>query len=59
MVERRYKALARQLSTLLTFGRGNSSLVLTRALIVYSEIYKPFLPNSPAQVVSGKNKQST
>jgi len=58
MVERRYKALARELSTFPN-NRGNSSLVTTRALVVNHEMYKPFLLNSRAQGVSGKNEQST
>jgi len=40
-------------------NRGNSSLVLTRALFVNNEIYKPFVLNSRAQGVFGKNEQST
>jgi len=34
-------------------------LVLTRALFVNNEIYKPFLLNSREQRISGKNQQST
>jgi len=36
-----------------------STFVLTRALFANNEIYKPFLLNSRAQRVSGKNEQLT
>jgi len=42
-----------EVSTLAFDNSGNSSLALTRAL------FKPFLLNSRAQGVSGKNEQST
>ena len=55
MAERTYNVLALELRMLLTFdNRGNSPLVLTRALFVNNEIYKPFVLNSRAQGISGK-----
>jgi len=50
-------ALTRELSTFVNV-RGNL-LVLTRGVFVNNEIYMAFLLNSQAQVVSGKNEQST
>jgi len=53
----RYKALARELSAFA--NARNSSLFLRGVLFANNELYKPFLLNSLAKGVSGKNEQPT